>query len=305
MNPEKETIAAVVVTFNRLKLLKRTIDALRNQTWPIAEIVVVNNGCTDGTGEWLEAQKDLTVITQDNVGGSGGFHTGIGHAATLHTDFIWCMDDDVFPTPTCLERLLDAAHTHNDAAILAPRRWQEGRIVCHDFTDYNLTRPFSSMYRGRIAKLQVTEPTYIVGTAFEGPLIRHDVVEEIGLPNRELFIFCDDTDYCLRAHLAGFRLLYVPDARMEKELFFSDDSWSQREEKKKWKRYYQVRNATYLSHHYGRNWGVRTLRGFIGVAGYILTAFFTAPFSRGWRYSDIPRLWRAYQDGLHERLGKI
>ena len=92
---------------------------------------------------------------------------------------------------------------------------------------------------------------------------------------------------------------------MEKELFFSDDTWSQREEKKKWKRYYQVRNATYLSHHYGRNWGVRTLRGFIGVAGYILTAFFTAPFSRGWRYSDIPRLWRAYQDGLHEQLGKI
>lgn len=66
-----------------------------------------------------------------------------------------------------------------------------------------------------------------------------------------------------------------------------------------------MRNATYLSHHYGRNWGVRTLRGFIGVAGYILTAFFTAPFSRGWRYSDIPRLWRAYQDGLHEQLGKI
>lgn len=215
------------------------------------------------------------------------------------------MDDDVFPTPTCLERLLEAAHTHNDAAILAPRRWQEGRIVCHDFTEYNLTRPFSSMYRGRIAKQQVAVPTYIVGTAFEGPLIRHDVVEKVGLPNRELFIFCDDTDYCLRAHLAGFRLLYVPDARMEKELFFSDDTWSQREEKKKWKRYYQVRNATYLSHHYGRNWGVRTLRGFIGVAGYILTAFFTAPFSRGWRYSDIPRLWRAYQDGLHERLGKI
>ena len=145
MNPGKETIAAVVVTFNRLKLLKRTINALRNQTWPIAEIVVVNNGCTDGTGEWLEAQKDLTVITQDNVGGSGGFHTGIGHAATLHTDFIWCMDDDVFPTPTCLERLLEAARTHNDAAILAPRRWQEGRIVCHDFTDYNLT-PLGNLY---------------------------------------------------------------------------------------------------------------------------------------------------------------
>lgn len=305
MTSGKNTVVAVVVTFNRLKLLQRTVGSLREQTHRLSHIIVVNNGCTDGTDEWLKQQADLIVITQDNVGGSGGFYTGIRHAATLGTEYIWCMDDDVFPAPTCLAELLQAAATHRDAAILAPRRWQQGRIVCHDFTAYNLTRPFSSMYKGRIARLQVSQPTYIVGTAFEGPLIRRDVVETIGLPNRDLFIFCDDTDYCLRAHLAGFRLLYVPQARMEKELFFSDDTWSRREEKKKWKRYYQVRNATYLNHHYGRNWGVRVLRGFIGVAGYMLTAFFTAPFSRGWRYGDIPRLWQAYQDGLHEKLGKM
>ena len=43
---------------------------------------------------------------------------------------------------------------------------------------------------------------------------------------------------------------------MDKEKFFSDDSWSERNKKKKWKRFYQVRNSTSLSHHYGRNWGL-------------------------------------------------
>jgi membrane carboxypeptidase/penicillin-binding protein len=47
--------------------------------------------------------------------------------------------------------------------------------------------------------------------------------------------------------------------RMDKEKFFSNDSWSERSKKKKWKRFYQVRNSTYLSHHYGRNWAVRYL----------------------------------------------
>ncbi|MFW5599150.1 MAG: glycosyl transferase, partial [Bacteroidales bacterium] len=179
-----------------------------------------------------------------------------------------------------------------------------GKVFCHDFTAYNLTNPFASMYRGKLAKQSVTEPTAVAGTAFEGPLIMRPVIDKIGLPNRHLFIFCDDTDYCLRAHLAGFSLIYVPDALMDKELFFADDTWAEREQKKKWKRFYQIRNSTYLNHRYGRNFGVRYLRGLIGVGGYILTAALTAPFSKGWAYADIPRLWQAYRDGISERLGK-
>ncbi|MDO4930279.1 MAG: glycosyltransferase family 2 protein [Bacteroidales bacterium] len=297
-------IVAVVVTYNRLALLQRTILQLHRQTRPLDDIVVVNNGSTDGTAEWLATQTDLTVITQDNLGGAGGFKTGIARAYDDCAEWIWCMDDDVFPADDCLATLLNTLAV-KEADILAPRRWQEGRIICNDFKDYNLTRPFSSMYVGRIAKLEVTEPTYVAGTAFEGPLIRRGVVKLVGLPNSELFIFCDDTDYCRRANMIGFRILYVPDARMEKALFFSDDTWAEREQKKKWKRFYQVRNSTYLNHHYGLNWGVRYLRGFIGVMGYILTAAVTAPFSRAWSYADIPRLWRAYLDGIHERLGKM
>ena len=62
-----EKIYAVVVTFNRLELLKRNIDSLR-QNHPIERIIVVNNGSTDGTREWLSEQSDLLVITQENVG---------------------------------------------------------------------------------------------------------------------------------------------------------------------------------------------------------------------------------------------
>lgn len=298
-------ITAVVVTFNRRTLLERTVQSLRSQTLPLSRIIVVNNGSTDGTAEWLAGQADLVVITQENVGGSGGFATGIQAAYDAGADRIWCMDDDVFPQPTCLERLMAAAATHPDAAILAPRRRMEGRIFCHDFCRYNLTNPFASMYAGRLHKRPPETPTYVVGTAFEGPLVSREVVERIGLPNRDLFIFCDDTDYCLRTHLAGMRLLYVPDAPMDKHRFFSDDTWAERQEKKKWKRYYQVRNAAYLNHHYGRNWGVRHLRSFINVSGYILTAVVAAPLGKGWKWADIPRLWHAYRDGVHERLGKM
>ena len=296
-------IIAVVVTFNRLELLKRNISCLR-QNKPISKIVVVNNGSTDGTGDWLAGETDLKVITQENVGGSGGFYTGIDYAYNDGADWIWCMDDDVFPRADCLEKMLVHAD-RKDVGILAPRRLQEGKIFTHDFLSYNLTNPFKSMYKDRIAKMEVNKPLEISGTAFEGPFIRRDVVERIGLPNKDLFIFCDDTDYCLRAVFAGFSILYVPDALMDKEKFFSNDTWAERNRKKKWKRFYQVRNSTYLSHHYGKNWAVRNLRGFNGVIGYILVAFLTFPFSKAYNWEDIGKLWKAYRDGVNERLGKL
>ncbi|MGM9843392.1 MAG: glycosyltransferase family 2 protein [Muribaculaceae bacterium] len=296
-------ISAVVVTYNRINLLKRTVDCLR-ANGPVNEIVVVNNGSTDGTAEWLDSQEDIHVIHQENVGGSGGFYTGIDYAYNSGADWIWCMDDDVFPRADCMERLLD--HIDNpEIGILAPRRLIDGEIFCHDFQGYNLTNPFSSMYTGRIDNSAVNGPIFIAGTAFEGPFIRREVVEKIGLPTRDLFIFCDDTDYCIRTLQAGYKILYVPDALMDKQKFFSNDDWAERNRKKKWKRYYQARNSAYLNHHYGKNWGVKYLRGFINVFGSIATAFFTAPFSKAWSYKDIPILWRAYRDGVNEKLGKM
>ena len=295
-------VFVVIVTFNRIELLKRSIESVRaNQPFGI---IVINNGSTDGTKEWLDSQPDLIVIHQKNVGGSGGFYTGIKHAYNMGADWIWCMDDDVFPRADCLKNLLDNA-TDKNIGILAPRRIMDGKIFCHDFQGYNLTRPFKSMYRQRLVNEQVTSPTFIAGTAFEGPFIRREVVEKIGLPNKDLFIFCDDTDYCIRTIQAGFKILYVPQALMDKHKFFSQDSWAVRSQKKKWKRFYQVRNSAYLNHHYGQTWGVRYLRSFINVLGYIVTAFFTAPFSKAWFWSDIPKLWNAYLDGTKEKLGII
>lgn len=296
-------IIAVVVTYNRLELLKRNISCLRLNK-PIDTIIVVNNGSTDGTGQWLAGQAGLVVVNQDNVGGSGGFYTGIQKACEMGADWIWCMDDDVFPHPDCLERLLPYTADSN-TGILAPRRLMENKIYTNDFQSLDLKNLFASLYCGKLSKMEVVSPIEIAGTAFEGPFIRREVVDKIGLPNKELFIFCDDTDYCIRTVRAGYKIKYIPEALMDKQKFFSDDTWSERNRKKKWKRFYQVRNSTYLNHHYGMNWGVRYLRGFNGVIGYMLVACIASLFTDAYHWSDIPKFWRAYLDGVNERLGKM
>ncbi len=99
-------ITAVIVTYNRLELLKECLLGLRGQTHPLDEIIVVNNSSTDGTDGWLKDQDRLTVINQDNLGGSGGQYAGIRKAMENGADWIWCMDDDAEPYPDALEQLV-------------------------------------------------------------------------------------------------------------------------------------------------------------------------------------------------------
>ncbi len=100
-------------------------------------------------------------------------------------------------------------------------------------------------------------------------------------------------------------MLYVPNALMDKHHFFSNDTWAERQQKKKWKRAYQVRNSAYLNHHYGRNLLVRYLRPLVNLLGYLLTIVVAAPFGKGYEWKDAKVLIRAYRDGIAERLGKM
>src|ERR671932_422316 len=103
-----QTIAAVVVTYNRQGDLAACIDSLRRQTRKLDAIIVINNGSTDGTADWLVSQPSLTVVTQDNQGGAGGFATGIDTAYKAGYDWLWCMDDDCLATPNELEMLMSS-----------------------------------------------------------------------------------------------------------------------------------------------------------------------------------------------------
>jgi rhamnopyranosyl-N-acetylglucosaminyl-diphospho-decaprenol beta-1,3/1,4-galactofuranosyltransferase len=61
------TVAAAIVTHNRLELLKLSVRSLRTQARKPDEIIIVNNGSTDGTAEWLAEQEGLFVVTQPKV----------------------------------------------------------------------------------------------------------------------------------------------------------------------------------------------------------------------------------------------
>src|ERR1700749_2405558 len=99
-------VASVIVTNNRLELLKEALSAVKHQSYAVDKIIVVNNGSTDATDVWLNEQQGLVVIHQENSGGSGGFYTGIKAAVESGAGWICIMYDDTVCRENTLEILV-------------------------------------------------------------------------------------------------------------------------------------------------------------------------------------------------------
>ncbi|WP_207425345.1 glycosyltransferase family 2 protein [Pedobacter sp. SYSU D00535] len=245
-----ETIAAVVVTYNRLSLLKECLSALKSQTRKLDSIIVINNSSTDGTTEWLNSQNDLHVVHQENGGGALGFYRGMKEAYKLGFDWIWLMDDDVEPLPNCLEEMLISNELYNNQfSVLQPDRkyldvateWQYG-------SRFNFSNPFkpeaidpirSSDFKGEKIKPIVSFP-------FEGPMFKRQVIEKVGFADKRYFIMYDDTDYSARVHRAGFKVGFARDAVMKKKIRNQSVGINM-----DWKMYYIIRNQIIIDRKFG------------------------------------------------------
>lgn len=178
-----ETVIAIVVTYNRQKLLAECVNALRNQTRRIEKILIVNNGSTDSTELWLRQQTDLDFVTQKNTGSGGGFNTGIQLAYQQNFDWVWLMDDDGLPREDALENLLEGA---------------EEKICLRNCAVINKEDRKSFVWKtGGYATIGEVNEEIIQNYAhpFNGTLIHHELIKKVGLPKKELFIWGDETEY--------------------------------------------------------------------------------------------------------------
>ena len=264
------TVAVVVVTFNRADLLARMLDGLAAQTHRPDAVYIVDNASSDHTREvldrWHGGDLPLRVThSADNLGGAGGFHLGLRQAYGDGFDRIWLMDDDVVPAPDCLAVLL----AHDEGCLMAVREDTSGRLVEKAATRFDLDNPLAIK-----PKTGMVETTYgtreampervaIENVAFEGFLVRRDVVQRIGLPDPSYFIFYDDVDYAVRARRAGYRIWAVRDAVLVRQLDFD-----QQHDLGSWKGYYMYRNLFVVHLRYGSNLPVR-LKPWLITAGVV------------------------------------
>jgi len=199
MENKKEKIVAVVVTYNRKHLLKECLDALLSQTRPLDSIIVIDNASTDGTPEFLRENGYLDnpkidyVRLPENTGGAGGFYEGVKRGYEKGYDWLWLMDDDGKPLKDNLELLLKIAKEKNLKCINC--------ILISDLKEKTLS--FGDKKFKKLDDLP-NHPSFKddilwnIAGPFNGGMIHRKVIEVVGYPNKDFFIYGDDVDYFLR-----------------------------------------------------------------------------------------------------------
>ena len=281
---------AVVVTHQRLALLRDSLTAVLGQTRAPDAVVVVDNASTDGTAAAVAGEfpgVDLVVL-QVNTGGAGGFAAGMQRALEHHSaDLLWVLDDDTVPEPGALEHLVRAwaQRPGQPPALVASRVvWTDGR-----------EHPMNTPRRSPLAGSRERAAAAAIGCApvrsasFVSVLLDAAAVRRVGLPVADYFLWNDDFEFTtrlLREH-AG---LLCPASLVEHRTRKFGDS----EADPGPRFYYEVRNKVWL---FTRSGGLRPLeRGLYGASTAVrwVRTFRASPDRRTLRQAA----GRGLRDGL-------
>ena len=322
MSQAEEKIAAVVVTYNRKDLLGQCLDSLLRQSYPLAALYIIDNCSTDGTYDYLLARDLIAPIKRSegepvettrptpvpdsagchlvvhyvrmpqNTGGAGGFHEGLKRAAEAGFDWLWLMDDDLLTAPDALAALVRKKNALRGGSFLLnslvlARDRQGGDTLALPLQELTARGyPRRGIYHWRLSEVrdQVKEGLYRWACPFNGTFLPARVVTEVGLPNKEFFLWGDEKDFMWRA-ARRFHLYTVVDSRV-----FHPRA---RDTGFDWRQYYNIRNMMIVNRHFNLT-GLRNLR-------LILLSL-----ARGARHGrcGLALVLRAIADGWMGRLGK-
>jgi len=206
-------VSIIIVCLNGRARIAMPLDALRRCDPPAHEVIVVDNGSTDGLGEFVRANypEVRLVSLPRNYGFAGGNNEGIKVATG---DILLLLNDDTDPRPDWLAPLVGEFRTQPKTGIAGCLLlYPDGVTIQHlggivhdngltDHIDYKKTfDPASDPGPPR-------EMTYVTGAAFA---IRREVVDQIGVLDPAFWpIYFEETDYCARALRAGWKIRVVP-----------------------------------------------------------------------------------------------
>jgi len=333
MENSKETVCAVVVAYNRKELLIECLEALRKQTRPIQAIYLIDNASTDGTPELLlekgyikellpkdlkepwEKEFEINNLTNgesikihyvrmhENTGGAGGFYEGVKRGYEKGYDWLWLMDDDVKADINCLKNLLKYKEF---SKVMYPSK------LDFDGSEW-LWEPIFDPVSGSISLLNNfsfkcgKKYTFVNAGSFEGMLIKKDIINKIGFPDKRFFIVFDDAIYGFYASLYA-NSIYIKDALLYKlkphgekikneKMFFykgSDISFY----------YYSVRNYFLIYEHLKKLDFFFKDKFIWHFLGFVIYRFYYALF-KDVSIKNFLLVLKGLYDGFRKKFGKI
>ncbi len=205
-------VSILIVTYNAGPHLGRCLEALSQQTYTDFEVIIVDNGSTDG---WIEATKPFPpFVTFIESGANLGFAAGNNFAAKhAKGDWFATLNADAYPAPEWLDRLVEATDRYPWATVFGSTQLLEARPELLDGSGDSY-HPLGLAWRGNRLRPVGTAPPdgEVFGPCAAAALYRRDVFEEVGGFDERFFCYYEDVDLAFRLRLMGRRSVQVRSA---------------------------------------------------------------------------------------------
>ena len=202
------TVSVIIVNWNGKRLLPDCLASLKAQTFRDFEVIVVDNGSTDGSSYGFSDGINDVIFLPKNMGFAGGNNVGIREA---RGEYIALLNNDARADKDWLKEIVAFAEARPDVGVFASKILRsDGKI---DSAGGEVYPDGNGMCRGRGETAeQYNDPNYVDFPSGCAALYRRSMLDEIGLFDERFFMYNEDTDLGIRAQKAGYKCLYVPTA---------------------------------------------------------------------------------------------
>ncbi|MBI5216667.1 MAG: glycosyltransferase family 2 protein [Ignavibacteriae bacterium] len=217
MNP---FVYCIILNLNGKQLLLETIESVLKMTYPRFEIIVVDNGSTDGSQQAVKEMYPNLVLLENgkNLGFGEGNNVGINYAVEQGAEWLILLNNDIAVDENMLSEMMNVAVSDSRIGILCPKIyffsepnkfWYAGGKV-NFFTGMVAHRGIRESDNGQYDTTEETE--YATGCAF---LVKREVIERVGTFDPIYFpAYSEDADWTERTRRAGYKIMYVPKAKL-------------------------------------------------------------------------------------------
>ncbi|WP_134089471.1 glycosyltransferase [Olivibacter sp. XZL3] len=324
-------VCVLTVTYGkRWAFLKQILDRVLSFK-NVVDIIVVDNAADYDLRSKINqlGVSTISLLQQtENIGSAGGYKAGLTHFVSHSTaDFVWLLDDDNLPDEDALEHLMRAWPTiplaEDQKALCSLRTDRKNHIriakgadpyqyylVPDNFMGFHLFRILSNQYRKwdekknhqQAAPLRAAKLPYV---PYGGLYLHKSLLQLIGYPDEQLFVYVDDSEYTYRITDHGGEIWLIPASKIKdvdtsqgihyKRRFWRSailDLWN-------FRTFYQVRNRLYFySRHAIKNRFIFAINKWLYMTGHYFISILTG---KGTAYKEFKK---AVADGLAGRLGK-
>lgn len=219
-------LCAVVLNWKGEEDTAACVDSLLSQRGVTIEILIVDNASPDGSGGRVHARyPHLPYLqTEENLGYAGGNNRGLEWALARGAEWVLVLNNDTVADPDCLRCLLDAAETDPRIAALAPLivRFDDPERIWFAGGRHDRVRAVGVHGRWNGSVAEMTEDLGESGSVFRPCsfltgcclLLRAAAIAEVGPFRADYFAYVEDLELSLRLREAGWRIGWVPAARL-------------------------------------------------------------------------------------------